>query len=140
MRVQWRQRTTGELDHELIWLAVSATSIAGATVWLALALPWPKCLFHAVTGLPCLTCGSTRSMLEILRGDFLGAIRWNPLAFIAFCTLVIFDLYAVVTLAGGTARVRIVEWTLVEKKAARITAVVVLVLNWAYLIAHRGRF
>ena len=80
MRLLWRRRSANEPDHELIWLAVSAASIAGAAVWLGLALPWPRCAFLAVTGLPCVTCGATRSMIALLHGNFLGALRWNPLA------------------------------------------------------------
>src|SRR5689334_261690 len=102
MRVQWRPRFAGEPDHELIWFAVSVTSIAGASVWLTLSLPWPHCLFLAFTGFPCLTCGSTRALIEFLRGDFFGAFRWNPLALVAFCGVILFDFYAAVVLAGGT--------------------------------------
>lgn len=140
MRLQWRPRSPGELDHELIWFAVSVTSIAGAAGWLALALPWPRCLFLAYTGFPCVTCGSTRAMIEFLRGDFLGAFRWNPLAFIAFCGVIVFDLYAGIVLVGRTARLRIVDLSSVQKKVIRITIIGMLVLNWVYLLAHHDRF
>jgi hypothetical protein len=140
MHLLWRRRSANEPDHELIWLAISATSIAGAAAWLALALPWPKCAFLAVTGLPCVTCGATRSTIAFLHGDFLSALRWNPLAFVAFCALVAFDLYAVIVIAGQRARLRIVDWTAREKNVARIAVLSLLALNWIYLLAHRDRF
>ncbi len=140
MRLLWRRRLAPETDHELIWLAVSIASIAGAAAWLAMALPWPRCPFLAITGLPCLTCGATRSAIAFLRGDFLSALRWNPLAFVAFCTLLAFDLYAVIVLAGRMPRLRIVDWTITEKNAARIAVISLLALNWIYLLAHRDRF
>ena len=140
MRLLWRGRSAKEPDHELIWLAVSVASLAGGATWLALALPWPKCPFLSVTGLPCVTCGATRSAIAFLHGDFFTALRWNPLAFAALCGLVAFDLYAGLVLLGGTARLRIVDWTVAEKKAVRIVVISLLALNWIYLLAHRGRF
>jgi hypothetical protein len=140
MRLRWRHRSAKEPDHELIWLAVSVASIAGGVAWLAMSLPWPRCPFFAVTGLPCLTCGATRSVLAFLHGDFLSALRWNPLVFVAFCALVVFDLYALIVVAGRTPRLRIVEWTSAEKNAARIVVISLLALNWVYLLAHHDRF
>lgn len=140
MRLLWRRRTANERDRELIWLAVSAAAIAGGVAWLALALPWPRCPFFAATGLPCVTCGATRSVVAFLHGDFFSALRWNPLAAVVFCALIIFDLYALVVIAGRTARLRIVDWTVTEKKAARIVVIGLLALNWIYLLAHHDRF
>jgi hypothetical protein len=140
MRLLWRRRSAHELDHEFIWLAVSVASFAAAAAWLALALPWPKCPFFSVTGLPCVTCGATRSTIAFLHGNFFRALRWNPLAFAALWGLVAFDLYAAVVLAGRMPRLRIVDWTAREKNAARIAVISLLALNWIYLLAHRGRF
>ena len=140
MRLLWRRRSARETDHELIWLAVSVASIAAGVAWLALSLPWPRCPFFAVTGLPCLTCGATRSAIAFLHGDFLLALRWNPLAFVAFCAVIAFDLYAALVLAGRMPRLRVVDWTAVEKKAARIAVICLLAMNWIYLLAHHDRF
>lgn len=140
MRLLWRGRSANEPDHELIWFAVSAAALAGAVVWLALALPWPRCAFRALTGLPCVTCGATRSLIEFLRGNFLAAWNWNPLAFVAICGVIAFDLYAAIVLFGQMPRLRVVDWTIAEKNAARIMVISLLALNWIYLLAHRGRF
>jgi len=140
MRLRWRRRSAPELDHELIWLAVSVASLAAATAWLALALPWPKCAFLSVTGLPCVTCGATRTAIACVHGDFFTALRWNPLVFVALCGLVAFNLYAVIVLVGRLPRLRTVNWSAGEKNMARIAVVGLLALNWIYLLAHRGRF
>lgn len=140
MRLLWRDRSVTQPDHELIWLAVSGSSIVASMAWLALPLPWPSCPFLAITGLPCVTCGSTRSVIAFLHGDFLSALRWNPLAFVAFCTLLLFDLYAAIVLIGRTARLRIVDWTATEKNVTRLIVVSLVALNWIYLLTDRGRF
>ena len=140
MRLLWRRRTDGEPDPELIWLGISVAAIGGAAIWLALSLPWPRCPFLALTGFPCLTCGATRSAMAFLHGDFLASWRWNPLGFAMLCGLAVFDLYAAIVLVSRAARLRIVEWTVREKNAARIGVVVLLAVNWIYLLAHRQQF
>jgi hypothetical protein len=39
---------------------------------------YPKCIFHALTGLHCPGCGSTRAAHALLNGNVLAAIAWNP--------------------------------------------------------------
>jgi hypothetical protein len=140
MRLLWRRRSANGPDHELIWLSVSVAAIAGGATWMGLALPWPRCAFLAVTGLPCVTCGATRSAIAFLHGDFLVALRWNPLAFIAFCAVIAFDLYAAIVLLLRRPRLRIVDWSIAQKNTARIAAISLLALNWMYLLAHHDRF
>jgi hypothetical protein len=140
MRLVWRRRLANEPDHELIWLAVSLASVALGAAWLAMALPWPQCPFHSVTGLPCVTCGATRSTIAFLHGDVLSALRWNPLVWAALCGLVVFDLYAAIVLIGRKPRLRIVDWSVGQKKIVRIAVISLLALNWIYLLAHHDRF
>jgi hypothetical protein len=127
-------------DHELVWLSVSLAALAGGAAWMAIGLGWPQCPFLAMTGWPCLTCGATRASIAFLHGDFLRAFSWNPLAFLALCGVAVFDVYAVVVLLGRRPRLRIVDWARTEKNAVRIAIVCALLVNWIYLLAHRGRF
>ena len=53
MRLRVRRLAPGEIDHELIWLSVSLASLGLAAAWLAIGLPWPRCMFHEITGFPC---------------------------------------------------------------------------------------
>jgi hypothetical protein len=129
-----------ELDHELIWLTVSFGSLAFAAIWLAFGLPWPRCAFHDVTGLPCVTCGMTRSAIQFFHGNFLSALRWNPLVFVALCGLSIFDAYAFVVLVARAPRVRIAKFSSAEKTFVRALVVTSLGANWGYLLLHWRNF
>jgi hypothetical protein len=140
MQVLRRPLAPGETDHELIWLTVSVASIGLAATWFALGLPWPRCVFHELTGLPCMTCGMTRSAIQFFHGDFLTASRWNPLVFAALCGLSIFNAYAFIVLATRAPRLRIALWTRGEKKYARIIVITALALNWVYLLSHWRQF
>lgn len=37
----------------------------------------PPCLFHAVTGIPCASCGMTRAFLELGHGNLRAALQYN---------------------------------------------------------------
>src|SRR5437879_345589 len=141
MRIQSRRLAPGELDHELIWLSVSLGSLAIAAIWFALRLPWPHCIFLSITGHPCLTCGATRSAIAFFHLDFWSAWKWNPLVFGFFCGLSIFDAYAFVVLVTRAPRLRIVQFTEVEKNFVRLALIVAVLSNWIYLLSRpRGVF
>jgi len=103
-------------------------------------LPWPRCAFHELTGLPCVTCGMTRSAIAFFQGHFLVALLWNPLVFAFLCGVTAFDLYAFTVIATRTPRVRIVFHTQTKKKYARGIVIVALALNWIYLLSHYKAF
>lgn len=134
MRFHWRRLRAGELDHELIWLLVSvATAVLGAA-WLGLGLPWPRCTFLAVTGLPCVTCGATRAGMMFLHGDFSAAWHLNPLVTVLLAAVGLFDLYALAVLMIGAPRLRA---SFANTRAARFAAMLAVsaaVLNWIYLL------
>ena len=97
MQFSVRRLAPGELDHELIWLSASVLSLGLAAAWLTLGLPWPRCVFHDLTSLPCVTCGMTRCGIQFFHGHFLAALQWNPLVFAVLCGVIAFDIYALAT-------------------------------------------
>jgi hypothetical protein len=140
MRIVRRALAPNEIDHELIWLSVSTVSLGMAAGWLGLGLPWPRCLFHDLTGLPCVTCGMTRSAIAFFHGHFSDALLWNPLIFAFLCGVTVFDLYAFTVIATRTPRLRITFQTEAEKNSARMIVIAALALNWVYLLSHWRKF
>ncbi len=53
----------------LFWLIVSSSSVE---------LPF-GCIFKHTSGLPCPSCGTTRSLLCIFQGNIWEAMYWNPM-------------------------------------------------------------
>ena len=134
MRLHWRRLHPRELDHELVWLCVTVAAAALGVVWLALGLPWPRCGFLAVTGLPCLTCGATRAAVAFLHGSVLEAWRFNPLVSVGLAGIAAFDLYALVVLVSGARRIRV---TVTQPRGRRVILGVlgcVAAANWAYVL------
>jgi Protein of unknown function (DUF2752) len=140
MRLCVRRVGTGEIDHELLWLSISLVSLTMAAAWLAIGLPWPRCVFHELTGLPCVTCGMTRCAIHFFHGHFLAALKWNPLIFTALCGVMAFDLYAFTTLATGAPRLRISFATRRARTFVRVSVVLAFTLNWIYLLSQWRNF
>lgn len=67
------------------WLVLGAAAAAGlALVPLYFFNPvehsfFPRCFFHSLTGLDCPGCGGLRATHQLLHGDFLAAVKLNPL-------------------------------------------------------------
>ena len=137
MQLVWRPLAPRELDRELLWLGVTIGGLLCATLWFTLGLPWPVCWFHELTGHPCATCGATRSAVAFFHGQFVGAWHWNPMAFLIYCAIAIFDTYAFGVLIMRGRRLR-ASFNPREKQIIRVSAVAVLLLNWIYLLAHSG--
>jgi len=135
MRVCWKQLQKPEIDHELLWLGVSFVGLLLAAGWRGLQLPWPTCVFHDLTGLPCLTCGATRATVAFFHAQFATAWNWNPLVFLILCGLTLYNVYAFVVLIVRSPRLRL-EFSRIEKRVLRVSAVCLLALNWLYSLGH----
>lgn len=88
------------------------------------------CLVQRTTGYPCPTCGSTRSVLALLRGDLPGSLRASPLLWVAGALL---GWIAGRRLLRGPSKVDpagIRPWQL-------LLGVALLLANWAWVLAHR---
>jgi hypothetical protein len=140
MRFSLRRLAPGELDHELICLGASLVSLALAATWLTIGLPWPRCTFHEITGLPCVTCGMTRCAIQFFRGHFVAALQWNPFVFAVICGVIAFDVYALATLVMRAPRLRIHVSTQHTKTFLRVSIISALALNWTYLLLHWRNF
>jgi len=117
-----------------LWLGGSGGVLAFAAPLLQSGrIPWPSCLFRKFTGVPCPTCGCTRSLAAWTRLDLGEALRFNPL-FFALCLLLLgwLGVWCAERLTGRTWiepwRVRAQSWP-VWRTLAGLAA-----LNWVYLV------
>jgi hypothetical protein len=75
-------------QRRALWLAVAAVVLAAGAVVLFVFNPeqahfFPPCPLHAVTGLYCPGCGSTRALHQLLHGHVAAAFDFNPLLVVA---------------------------------------------------------
>jgi len=71
-----QDRTTVLTSGERSWRALATGLLGSALGILAFLGPesFPSCTFHELTGYSCLTCGLTRSVLALIRGDLASSI------------------------------------------------------------------
>lgn len=115
-----------------LWGGAALALLALAPFGERLAAALPACPLHAVTGLPCPGCGTTRAALALAAGDPVAAFAANPLAALGWVAAIGGGLAALALVAlrrplpalpGWPARWR---WTLALALAA----------DWAYLIGR----
>lgn len=109
--------------------------VAGAAVALLHldALPFTVCVFKLTTGLPCLTCGSTRALGRLAHGDLYGAWLMNPLATVGGLSLVPWAAADLLLMTRGRALG--VELAPAAARVARVALVAAVLANWAWLVA-----
>ena len=95
------------------------------------------CFFKNVTGLPCASCGATRSLLLVLKGELSNAIHTNPLGiilgiFLAFIPVwIVYDL--VTTKESFYTFYLRSEFTL-RKKWIATGSIALIMINWIWNI------
>lgn len=101
----------------------------GALLELRWGVSLETCLFLRTTGYPCPTCGSTRSVLALLRGDWAGSLRASPLLWVAGAMM----LYLGLSRLRGPAPIdshRIRPWQVA-------LGLLLLLANWVWVLANR---
>jgi len=96
-------------------------------------LPFSLCVFKAVTGLPCMTCGTTRALARLARLDLAGALAMNPLATAGTLALLPWAVADLALLPRG--RALSLELSPAAARVARIAAVAAVLVNWVWLVA-----
>jgi hypothetical protein len=95
-------------------------------------LPFPLCTFRAITGVPCMGCGSTRAIARLAGLDLVGALRVQPLMTVVALAIGLWGIVDVVLLARR--RALRVECSAREMQVLGLALFVAALVNWAYLI------
>jgi hypothetical protein len=95
------------------------------------------CMFKSLTGLPCPSCGSTRSVTAIAHFDFFEALWWNPLGIIMSGAMILFPGWIIVDLFRKSDSFyrffRKVELYF-QKRGVAYFSIFVILLIWAWNI------
>jgi len=127
-----RPATREERQLATLWVAAVVSALVLRPVWIAIAPHFRTCTFRTLSGIPCPTCGTTRSALAMLDFDLVSAFLVNPLATLVGSTFVVGGAAALVWLIFGWP---MPSFGLRWNRRWTIALVGIVVINWAYLIA-----
>lgn len=51
------------------------------------------CLIRGITGIPCPSCGMSRAIHSVIKGDIINAFRFHPLFWLPFLVVVLFIIF-----------------------------------------------
>ncbi|MFH1176336.1 MAG: DUF2752 domain-containing protein, partial [Acidobacteriota bacterium] len=129
--VRWRRASPDERQVAILWGVAAALALVLRPLWLAIAPLLPACPFRSLTGVPCVSCGSTHAALALLDGRLGAALAFNPLAAAA----------ALAFLAGGLTapfwallRLRLPPLPACLSPWARVSIVLALVADWVWVV------
>ncbi|MFA7159272.1 MAG: DUF2752 domain-containing protein [Kiritimatiellia bacterium] len=122
-------------------LVFSGAILAVARFFPIDRFPLGFCLFKNITGLPCPTCGFTRSFCDFANGHWADGFMLCPFALLVFAAAGAMFLYnaAVIALSAGGRRLSWPERLRVTPKIMVFLAALLLLLlmaNWVYRIAR----
>ncbi len=97
------------------------------------------CPINRVTGIPCPSCGTARSIIMITQGDLYGSLMTNPLGFLAVFLLMVLPVWVASDLVRGRDSLyrsyTHVELWLVRNKWLAGLLVALIIANWIWNIA-----
>ena len=90
------------LSRNRLYLILLITSLAGY-IWLYYNFTsnickkdsYVFCIMKRLTGIPCPSCGSTRSIILLIKGNFAEAFKLNPLGYIIALIMLIMPLWII---------------------------------------------
>ncbi len=132
MHVQITRRISGRPNWGAIYGTLVIVGLVAARFLRPLLRLAPPCTFHVLTGLPCPSCGATRSAVFLAEGRLIDSVRVNPLFFGGYVALLFWASAALCLTVSK--RELLVTCTKGEKRALRIGAAGVVIANWLYLI------
>lgn len=132
MRFVLKKRLEGQIEFGIIYGLITLFALMAAHLLPVLKLA-PGCAFRAHVGVPCPTCGSTRAVVYLSHGEIVSAFCMNPMIVSIAAVALLLLLYGLVTLVFDIPRIGVILCEK-EKGRIRVMAVLLLLLNWLYLV------
>lgn len=96
------------------------------------------CLIKATTGVPCPSCGGTRSLMHILLGEWYQALLINPIGYIYFLLVIFIPAWLFWDIVSGRSslhRTWIKAEQFLRKPPIYIIGILILLANWIWNMA-----
>ena len=129
MRAAFRRICSPDMVRVVLTVGIVAGCVAVAHV-LGLTL----CPLKRLLGVPCPTCGATRAVVLLLRGDICGAFAMQPLVMVVLVLLAPALAVAGVAVGGFRLKRLLAAWT--RRPLFWWVIAVAVLANWCYVVAR----
>ena len=124
-----------------LYIIVLVTCLAGY-IWLGLQtyLPSDKvglCLIKQSTNIPCPSCGTSRSILSISKGEFSKALLLNPLGYISLFIMLFSPFWIIIDWVSGRTTFFKAYQNIenqFKKPIIYIPSIILILANWIWNI------
>lgn len=132
------------LDRNKLYSILFIACLAGY-IWLYLSITKnftenksvEVCLIKHVTNIPCPSCGSTRSVISLTKGDFVGALNINPIGYLVAIIMLITPMWILADTLRNTKTFfdfyQKLE-TYLKRPMIAIPLILLVIINWIWNI------
>ncbi len=132
MRLYLKKKSSNQIEFGIIYGGIALVMLGAGRLLPILSFA-PDCVFKGLTGIPCPTCGSTRSVVHLAHGDILSALAMNPLTTLCLISAIVYFIASLMSVAFDLPRINVILADK-EKNVMRAGVVMILLAQWAYLI------
>ena len=132
------------LDRNKLYLILLIACLAGY-IWLYFGFKneitennsVKVCVIKYVTNIPCPSCGSSRSVISLIKGDFISAFKFNPIGYLVAIIMIIAPIWILTDVIKKNQT--LFDFYLKTEKYIRkpniaIPLILLVIINWIWNI------
>lgn len=131
--IRIEKRPPEHIDFVLIYAVIGLVGLVGVYIFPWIHYLMPPCAFNRLTGVPCPSCGMTRSVLALADFNLIAAFQFHPLFFVSVAILGALALISVGLYFSGRRYLNFNLTPTQWKHVAWLIGLLILI-NWVYLI------
>lgn len=96
------------------------------------------CLIKQITNIPCPSCGSTRSIISIIKGDYIGSLYINPMGIIIGIIMLLSPIWIIIDLTMRMNTLYVFYQKIeayIQRQKVAIALILIAVVNWIWNIS-----
>lgn len=125
---------------------ILATATTAGYIWLLFKFlngnlyedaAYSGCLIKQATGVPCPSCGSTRSIASIFQGHILDALYWNPFGLMIIIIMLVLPFWLIYDLLKKKDSLYVFYGkteVFIRKRKIAIPLIILVIINWIWNI------
>jgi len=96
------------------------------------------CLIKYATNIPCPSCGTTRSMISLIKGNFIEALNLNPIGYLVTLIMLVVTIWIIADMIKSTRTLfnfYLKTETYLKKSKIAIPLIILVIINWIWNIS-----